>query len=925
MSLWLLVRRHLRTAVGATAALAVVALGTAALVSAVPRATAALHADELAHAVAQASAISSDVVATSTTYPGYGGAHQAYGGTDLGAGDADGSGTVTPPQPDLDGYLTALTALAAAQPSPLADVLGTPDLVVSSDRLEVERVEGNDVASPGVVLRAGPRLRDQVDVVAGRWPRPTPVPVDRTTLLPGPDGVVEVVPDPVEVAASTGVADELDWELGSVHPTGDPLQPALRVVALWEPRDARADVWSHVPRTTGPEIVVDPNIGKIVTAGVLTDPGALGAWTDAPTARIWYPVDASGLTAADAPALLAQLRGLTATTSTVVEGDPAVLEPASGLVDLLAEALGRRQGVDAIVAVLAVGPLGALAAVLVLAARLVVERRRATVVLVRARGAGDAWIRTMLALEGLAVGLPAATAGLLLGLAAVPGPVTAGQVGAAAACGLAPAAGLAAVVHARSARGERADLGTTVPRRRRSRAAVEAGVLLAAAATTWLAIDRGRVTGPDGTGVDPLLVAAPLLVGLSVAFVVLRLVPPAVRLGERALARRRDLVPFLGAARVRRAVAGGPVPAVALVLACGVAFSSITLASTVRAGIEQQAWTAVGADLRLAGPVVDADVTAAIAAVDGVTAVAPVADAGRYPLGTVGSGTPVTAYTTDAAALAAVQSGAPGAPDGVDLLTEVSDGRLPALATGDVATGTPVLTGPGGAAVPVTVVGHVDRLPGLPPSSGALVVDAGLAAELAGIDGGVPRLALIGLADDLGPAGHADAVAGVAAAAPTGVVDDPLDGRAALLASPAASGLATAFVAAVVLSVLLCVATVGLMLVLAAPARRRLLAVLRALGLPRRAERGIVAWEVGPWVVAALVAGAVLGGAVAALVLAVVDLTPLTGGGAAPRLQVAPWWSAAFVVGLLGATAAGVAVAGRRRRGSPAVDLGSAS
>ncbi|NNU28284.1 FtsX-like permease family protein [Isoptericola sediminis] len=921
MSLLLLVRRHLRTAAGATAALVAVTVLAAGTLSAVPRAVAAVHADQLAHVTAQSSPLAADLIATTPAFPGYGEGYETYGGVHREETGDDDAGPV-PPAPDLDGYLAALQDVAADQPAPLSAVLGAPDLLVAADRTVVERVDGNDVAQPGVVPQAGPSAPEHVEVVDGRWPQVTRVPSDTAQLLPGSDGVVEFEPDPMEVAVSTAVAAELDWTLGSVHATGEPLLPPLRVVGLWEPRDGDADYWSHVPRTTTPEIVFDPNIGKIVTAGAFADPATLGAWVDAPSTRIWYPVDTTDVSAQGAPALLSQLRGLTARTTTVVEGDAAVLEPASGLLDVLETTLGQRAGVDAIVTVLAVGPLGALVAVLVLAAGLVVDRRRPTLALLRARGASMTGVRAVVALEGAVVGLPAAAVGLAVGLLVVPGEVTVGQLAATAACGVAPALVLAAVTPAAGLRAARADLGTVPARRRRARLGVEVAVVAAAAGTSWLAVDRGVVASGAGagtTGVDPLLAVAPLLVGVAVALLTLRLVPPVVRAAERVAARRPGIVPFLGAARVRRDPAGGPLPAVALVLAVGVAMSSLVLSGTVRQAITEEAWSEVGGDLRVAGPVVDAETVPALEAVAQVDAAASLADAGRYPLGRVGSGTPVTVWTTDTDALGRVQRDVPGAPSGLDRLSTPDDGRLPVVAAGNAASGPTegqVLSGPGGARVEIVVVDRVDALPGLPPSSGALLVDTALAAELAGITPGTARLALLGLADGTDRAGRDRVEAEIAALLPTAVVDDPRAGEQALLAAPATGGLAAAFTVAVVLSVLLCVATVALMLVLGTPARSRVLAVLRTLGLPRRAERGLVAWEVGPWAGAALLAGGVVGLAVPALVVAVVDLTPLTGGDGAPALVVDPWGPAALATGLLVAVVAGtslVRITGRGR------------
>jgi putative ABC transport system permease protein len=343
------------------------------------------------------------------------------------------------------------------------------------------------------------------------------------------------------------------------------------------------------------------------------------------------------------------------------------------------------------------------------------------------------------------------------------------------------------------------------------------------------------------------------------------------------------------------------------VLAVGTAASSVVLATTVRAGVTHEAWGEVGADVRVAGPVVDADTAAVLAAVDGVDDVATVRDAGRLLLGDV----QVTLYLTPGDDLARVQADVPGAPEHLDRLSAAGDG-LPVVAAGDVGAAR-ALAGAAGAPVPLDVLDTVDRLPGLPPTSAALLADEAAAAALLGTGDGTARLALVGL--DAG-ADRTEVDAAVAELLPTAVVDDPLAGERALLATPSAAGLQAAFVVAVVASALLSAAAVVLALVLGGPARARLLAVLRTLGLPRGAERGLVLWEVGPWVGAALVTGAVLAWAVPALVVAMVDLTPLTGAATAPALAADPWWLAALGAGLLVVVAAGAAVTGllgRRR------------
>ncbi len=906
----LLVRRHLRTSAGATLALALVALLGAAVVSAGPRALAEVHSRELAHATAQASPIARDLIATTAAVPGYGPEFDPNLGLFL---EPRGAGTVEPPQPAWDTYLVALRDLRDAQPSPLRDVLGDPDLTVSSRRTSVERVEGNDVASPWVVLRAGATTAEHVRVVDGRWPEPTTVLTDRRRMLPGADGVVEVTPEPMEVAMSAASAAELGWTVGSLHRAPGSLLPPIELVGIWEPLDARAEYWVHNPTAVTPEIVVDPNRGKIVTAAVYGDPGTVGAWVPAPSTRIWFPVEASGVRSDDVSALLAQLRGMTSRTATVLTDDHATFHPSSGLTTILENVLGRRSGVEAIVAVLAAGPLGAVGAVLVLGGRLVVERRRSALALVRARGASGRWTRAVMAAEGLVTGVPAAAAGFGLGLALVPGHVTATQVVLAAVAGLAPAAALAGAVSARGMRAERTDLARG-PSRLRLRPVLESLVGLGAVVSVGLLLQRGVVAGTDHLGVDPLLAAAPLLLSVAVTLLAVRAFPWLARGLERARARGADLVPFLGAARATRDPAGGVVPALALVLAVAIAASSAVLQSTVADGVTRQAWSQVGADLRVAGPVLGTEQLAALRQIDGVRAVSPLADLGQHSLRSGLAGQQVTVYAVDAEALARVQQDVPGAPAGVAGLAESGDGRLPALVSEPlaVATGKPGLT-LGGAEL--AVLGSVEKVPGSPPSSRFVLVDLGHVT--ATFDQEVyPRLALLGLDAGVGEAGRAAVEREIRAQLPSAVVDDPVTGEAELLAAPSASGLAAAFLLAVVVSGLLSAAAVVLMLVLAAPARGRLLAVLRTLGLPRRAERGLVVWEIGPWAAVALAVGAVLGWVVPALLLAAVDLTPLTGGDAQPPLSVDPLTLGALAGGFAVVVLAGAALAARLGRGN---------
>jgi putative ABC transport system permease protein len=405
-------------------------------------------------------------------------------------------------------------------------------------------------------------------------------------------------------------------------------------------------------------------------------------------------------------------------------------------------------------------------------------------------------------------------------------------------------------------------------------------------------------------GVDPLLAAAPLLLALATCVVVLRLYPLPVRALERVFRARRDLVPFLGAARTVRDPAGGVVPALALVVGVAVAMSSGVLYSTVRSGVETIAWGEAGADVRVSGPIIDEDVVAELRGIDGVAEVATVADAGELPLRLGVSGQRVTVLAVDADALAAVQAEVPGARALPVALSSPGE-RLPVVVsdTLDVPAGTDDVTLVGSSGVPVDVLAATGPVPGLPARTFVLV-DGALAAEA--LDETFhPRTALLSIEDDADPAAVRAAVAEVL---PRSAITSPDLVSADLLDSPAADGMNSAFVVAIALSGLLCAVAVVMTLMIGAPARDRLVAVLRTLGLERRRTRGLVAWELGPWVLAAVVVGAGLGVAIPALVLATVDLTPFTGGDARPPLTVDPALLGVVVGGFVLVVAAAVAV-----------------
>ncbi|MEU4388071.1 FtsX-like permease family protein [Promicromonospora sp. NPDC023805] len=922
--LGLLARRQLRTSWGATATLGVVAFLAAGVLSTAPRAVATMHGDQVAYETAAASGLSRDVISVVGAVPG-----EPPGGMYYVPGEEPVEGT--PAEPDWSPFLANLDAVRGEIPEPLRSAMGVPDFHVSAtDLAYTEPVPASELAEAKILLRAAPDLADRAELIEGSWPAATPAGGNR----------------PFQVAVSRAVADTYGWELGGQYSTlgGSGVvaladrYPSLVVTGIFETGDPDADYWLHNSLGARASVINDPNRGLLGTASVYVSPAMIVPLTlGYAETRVWYPVSTDDVTADAVPTLLSQVNGLSTKVIPVPAGPddptPIQLRPDSRLSEILERLLAQRTGVDAIVAVLAVGPLGATVAVLALGARLVVDRRRSALALLRARGASGGQLRLLMGGEGLVVGLGSAAVGFGAGLALSTGldmdaPVTVSQVGLALAAGLAPAAALALATSPAGLRTTRADLA---PRSRsRVRWVLEVLVVAGAALATWLLLSRGVVAGSGaGSGVDPLVAAAPLLVSLALTLLAVRAYPWIALAVERALAPRRDLVPFLGAARATRDPAGGPVPAVALVLAVAVAATSAVLYSTVSGGVVREAWRATGADLRISGPIVDEPAAEQIAALDGVEVVVPVGEVGDGVLQGEGESPRAEVYTVDAAALATAQADVAGAPETLGELARATgsgavDDAVPVILT-RAAAGPGVSPGSSGitlvtreGSVPVYVVDVVDELPGLPSGRSLVLTDADRLAAGTG-DTSYPRLALVGLADD---ADRSAVSAGIVRLFPSAVVEDPDQEAEEMLAAPVSGGLVAAFVLAVLLAGLLCAAAVVMTLMLAAPARARLLAVLQTLGLSPRQGRGLVGWEIGPWAVVALAVGAVLGVAVPSLVLAAVDVTALTGGITQPGPQYDPLLLGAAAAGFVVVVLAAVGVAAAlSRRGEVAAQL----
>ncbi|MEU0188246.1 FtsX-like permease family protein, partial [Streptomyces sp. NPDC006207] len=267
-----------------------------------------------------------------------------------------------------------------------------------------------------------------------------------------------------------------------------------------------------------------------------------------------------------------------------------------GLGELLGPFAAERTAAQPLVLVAAVGVGTVAAVVLLMATGLSAARRRAEFTLLRARGISMGSLTGRLLAESAVVAVPSAAAGLVLALLLLPAERAALAVWAAAAVAVVATVSLPlrAVTTARRPRPEqREDLVAARPSRRRTVAELAVVVVVAGAVVALR--QRGTADG----GADVLTAAAPVLLAVVAALVLLRLYPWPVRLLARPFARLDGAVLHLGLARAGRAPSTTALPLLAVLVALTVTSFGGSVLAGVESGRDRAAVTAVGADARV--------------------------------------------------------------------------------------------------------------------------------------------------------------------------------------------------------------------------------------------------------------------------------------------------------------------------------------
>lgn len=856
-----LLLRQATSSLGASIAIALIVAVAAGLFTAWPRLARATFVEEFNYRIAQ------------TAEPS-----RALNGRQVGGWPVSswsGNTSLTPLQEELqkvvDGAGPTLRPLLGR-----AEILVTLDANGTALTMQTDAPRPPDLAGLEMRFRALPGLEEHVRIAGGDAPDVWGGP---TTSAEGQvfDGI-----EPIPVMFSVATAERLGLEPGDVIELPDitlmwdedgPVSLTAVVSGTFEALDPDDGYWEHQVSGLDPLIRHDGNIGDFAIGAAYIHPDTLGKLDISgnlrPRTDVWIPVRPGS---DDASALLDDLLEITARE--IPLGDQTFggvrIELETALIDVLRTSLIAQRGTAAVLTLVAAGPVGVTFALLALATRLSVTRGRDTLALASARGGSPPQIRGALGLEGVVLGLPAAAVGAAVATLAIPGALQAGDYVLALLAGLAPAVFLAGA-SLPNLRTERHDLTGRSPSRWRW--VVETLVVAVAAGAAYLLLSRG-LQATTTTTVDPLATATPLLISLAAAVLATRAFPYPMRLVNAVSRRRRDLAPFLGSARAIREGGAGLVPMLALLVATSIAMFSTTMISTLSTGVGESTRADTGADIRIVGPAYSDDVIDEIASLPEVAAVARVFTQPSTRFTEATTTRPVVLYAVDTATLASVQVDVVGAvtlPAGMDALV---DGRVPILTSSALGAGDGDMSVQMNDVVDVELVGTASEAAGIAESALWAVVDLELMREVSG-QNLVPRMALVGLRPGASPDDAAAAISEIVEG--VGTVATAQAEESGFLDSPSARSMQQGFLVALALSVLQSVLALVLTLVLAAPARGRLVAVLRTLGIEPREARRLVAWELVPLAAAALAAGTVLGLALPHLVVATVDLSPFTG------------------------------------------------
>jgi putative ABC transport system permease protein len=698
----------------------------------------------------------------------------------------------------------------------------------------------------------------------------------------------------VQAAVTTATAARFGLRVGTSLTVGRAVR--LVVTGIIRPEHPATSFWTETAGAAAP-IMTRGTSGSSYWAGmVFVGPGALRlveSFLNPEYMQVtWgFPVAVSRLTANQVSPLRAGLDGMTSSGVVITgESGPVVVTVASQLPAILAPFIAAERAVAPLLGLLYVSLAVTAAVVVLLGAWLVAEHRHAEFALMRARGAALRQVG-WLALRGSAVvAVVAVAAAAALASRLTPGndsQVSLWLAAVTAGVSLAGPVLITAVRHRAPGpgTGRRASGRAGRPVRRRSGARrIVIEVALVAVAVGGLLVLRVQGLSAGGTNFYPS--AAPVLVAVPAAIIVLRGYPAVARELARITGRSRGVVAFVGLARATRTSPGAALPAFALVLALTMVTFAAMVSAAVNRGQVDASWRQVGADAIVKAPAghpITAALQHQIASVPGVTSTATGV---VYDALLTASGTELAAVFVRPASYAAAVDQAPGPRFPLAALSGNGAGRpggiIPAVATPGAAQ--PVGSAPAqlslvGSTQNLTMrlAGRISRAPGI---AGNPVVVMPLQALGRSPPG--PNLMLVA-----GPRLDGKRLSAIVARElPGGAVTLRATALAALTGAPVPRAAQVTLVQAAATAAGFGVLVLLLSLVLGARSRDLMLARLAAMGLGQRQAQLLLAVEALPQVAAAAIGGIACALALAPLVGPAIDLSVFTGPG--PSVVVAP-------------------------------------
>ena len=770
--------------------------------------------------------------------------------------------------------------------NPLHTATGPAVWIVQTQTLPTTLVNGSPRLL-GLRLTGDPNYRSRITIVEGTAPsvwggNDTGAPSDANAK-------------PVDILLSTTAARSLRIHVGDV--IGSPSaagisQPHYRVTGLFEPRAHAALYWRDNPSLV-PAFLTKPNLGPTFLSGsAFVNPltvGRMGQTFADASISLYYPLAAGVTGGADADRLRSQLASVQSVGVEFPGDGSGGISLTTGSVDAVTTAVQRDEALSGFLALIASAPLGVTLAVMGLGVQAVIRARRRDIRLAMARGANGFQVRLALALEGLVLSAPGAI--VVTGIAALlfPSRLQLSDLLLPALVAIAPAIMFAVLSVPRERTAARERLVGQV------RVIAEVAVVLLAFLALVLLSRRGLAQSTAVVGIDPLLVATPLLLAVSIGILVLRLYPLPLRGARAQAARAPGLAGFVGSIRATRTPTIGLVGVLALVVGISIAVFSTVMLSTFDGATLKAAQDTVGADVRVDASALTRSERNAVAALPGVRDVAGVEHLDARSLRGKAVIDTVPVMLAQTASLRALR------PALVAGLGAEKAQRIPVVISADLRTeldGQADLTLDG---VPITVAGVLPSDSRLGISSRWMLVDSAFSNRFT--VGFTPDLLLIG-ADPARLDGLRSAVRN--AVGPNDSVRTVQSVASATRSEPAVQGVRLALLLGTVMSVLLCAIALVLSTVVAAGARARTAGILRTLGLPPRSLRVLVAWELIPVVIVAVIAGTALGLVLPFVLTAAVDLRPFSGGAARPL----PVFDPGFIALVLAAFCAVVAIVG---------------